>query len=485
MLEHLSRLFKHSVVYGMAETVSRGISFILIFIYVRVLTEADLGIRTAVYVVGAFLGIFYTLGLDNAFLRYFMDEDSIGKKEDVFTTAFYFSALTGIIFLAVSLFFGEPVSRLMTKSGSYEYITRLLFVILIFDAAAIYPTLVLRAENRLKYYSFVAFARFSLFIGLNLVLVWILGRGLKGVFEANLIAVIIISLLMLPLYRTYLRGNISFSILKRMLSFGLPTIFTLLCMRIIDLSDRQLILRLLGENAASELGGYSVAYTLGMVGVMVFVHSFRIAWQPFFLSLKDNSDSRNIFSRVATYYSMFIGMVFLGIALFRREIFMLYAPKLPVSLAGIVPYVSFSYIFFGFYIIMMAGIFIREKTRYLPVVTFTAAALNLGLNFIFIPAFGIIGAAYTTVIAYITMVIIMYVISSKIYMVVYDFKRLGVVLLLTALPLGLSFVFQPEKNVLSIFYRGMLFLIPPAVYLFSNFLLPEERSKLKQVLRLW
>ena len=70
-------------------------------------------------------------------------------------------------FFAVSLFFGEPVSRLLTKSGSYEYITRLLFVILIFDTVVIYPTLVLRAENRLKYYSFVAFARFSLFIGEN------------------------------------------------------------------------------------------------------------------------------------------------------------------------------------------------------------------------------------------------------------------------------------------------------------------------------
>ena len=102
MFGHLGRLLKHSVVYGMAETISRGISFVLVFIYVRVLSEGDLGIRTAVYVASAFLGILYTLGLDNAFLRFFMDEDLADKKKDIFSSAFSFSLLLGIlIFVAV------------------------------------------------------------------------------------------------------------------------------------------------------------------------------------------------------------------------------------------------------------------------------------------------------------------------------------------------------------------------------------------------
>ena len=227
-----------------------------------------------------------------------------------------------------------------------------------------------------------------------------------------------------------------------MLAFGIPTVFTLLCTRVIDLSDRQIILRFLGD---SELGRYSVSYTLGMVGIMVFVNSFRLGWQPFFLSLKDNPNARNLFSRVATYYAMFIGMALLGITLFRKEIFILYASKLPVSLAEIVPFVSCAYVFFGFYIIMLAGIFIREKTWLLPVVTFTGAALNLGLNFIFIPALGIIGAAYSTVIAYFVMVIILYGMSFHVYRVDYEFKRLGVVLLLTTMLIGATELFKKVR----------------------------------------
>ena len=482
MFEHLQRLIKHSAVYGMTETVSRGIGFVLVFIYARLLTDTEIGIRSSIYSTAALLGIVYTLGLDNAFLRYYMDEEFENKKEEVFSTAFYFSTFIGVFFLAAAMLYSEPLSFLLTKSSSFEYITRLIFIILIFDTIVIYPTLILRAENRLVYFSLIALARFILFIFMNLTLVWMIGRGLKGVFEANFIVVILLSILLLPVYRNYLRLRISPFILKRMLIFGIPTIFTVLCMRVIDFSDRFVILYLLGEKGAAELGGYSVAYTLGMVGIMVFVNSFRLAWQPFFLSHKNNPDAGNLFSRVATYYSIFIGFVFLGITLFRREIFALYASKnFKLSLSEIVPFVSCAYIFFGFYIIMLAGIFIREKTKVLPLVTFTGAALNLGLNFIFVPVFGVIGAAYTTVIAYVSMVIFMYIISRRVYRVHYEFKRLGVVFVLTGFPILLSCIFQPDGNVIWFFYRCILCMIPVAVYLFSGFLFPEERKLLRRL----
>lgn len=481
MFEHLRRLFRHSVVYGLAETISRGTGFVLGFIYLRVLSQNDVGIRTAVYGVSALIAVFYTFGLDNAFLRYFMDKELADKKREIFSNAFYFSALLGFLFLSIAFVHDDFISSIMTKNSSYTTIVRLLFIILIFDNIVIYPTLVLRAENRLAYFSLIAFSRFFLFIFLNLLLVWVFKRGLTGVFGVNLIVVIIISVILIPVFRTYLCAGISFSILKRMLAFGVPTIFTILCMRVIDLSDRLFILYMLGESGKTELGKYYAAYTLGMVGLMVFVNSFRLAWHPFYLSIKDNPDTRELFSRVATYYFMFIGMIFLGIALFREEIFTLYAPpQYPVSLSVIVPVISLAYVFFGFYIIMLAGIFVREKTRYLIIVTFVAASANVGLNMIFIPAFGIIGAAYATVIAYIIMAIMMYMISHNLYQVNYDFKRIGVVLLITTIPIGLTLVFEPELSLGNIFFRGALFMFPPSVYLFSDFLLPEERSRFKE-----
>jgi len=358
----------------------------------------------------------------------------------------------------------------------------LLFIILILDTIVIYPTLVLRAENRFIYYSLISLLRFFLFVFFNLVLVWYYNRGLKGVFEANLIVVLIVFSLLLPVYRKYFSGKISFEILKKMLLFGVPTIFTILAIRIVDLADRRIILYYLGD---SQLGQYAVPYTLGMVGIMVFVNSFRIAWQPFFLSLKSIPEVKSIFSRIATYYAMFICMIFLVMVLFRNEIFSLYdiTNKFPVSLSNIIPYVAFSYIIYGFYIIMLAGVFIEEKTKYLPLAALTGAALNVGLNIIFIPEFGIIGAAYTTIIAYAVMVTILYFISRYIYLVEYEFKRLGAVFIFTAVPIGFSFLYQPDGMVTRFLFKCVLCIIPLIMYYFSNFLKREEKHYILQMIR--
>ncbi len=481
MFGHLKRLFKSSIVYGLSETISRGTSFVLMFMYLRIpLTDSEIGIRASLYVASAFLGLFYTLGLDNAFLRYFMDEELKDKKDRILSTAVYFTGLTGLLFFIISVSLGSEISLIITESGSHVYITRMLFIILILDSIVMYPSLVLRAEDRYVYYSMISFARFILFILLNLILVWYLDRGVKGVFEANLIVVSIVFLLLLPVYRRYFSGRISFPIMKRMFLFGIPTVFTLLAMRIIDFSDRRIILHILGE---AKLGQYAYSYTLGMVGIMVFVNSFRIAWQPFFLSLKTNTEVKSILSRVATYYTMFICLIFLAMVLFRNEVFMIYAPDRLVSLSNIIPYVAFSYIIYGFYIIMLPGVFFREKTIYLLLATIIAAIVNLGLNFIFIPLFGIIGAAYTTIIAYLIMVVIFYFVSRYIYLVEYEIGRIGLVFLFTALPIGFSFLYQPELIAVKLIYNCILCMIPPVIYYFSNYMRPEEHEYLYKTLK--
>ncbi|MFC1606337.1 lipopolysaccharide biosynthesis protein [Candidatus Latescibacterota bacterium] len=479
MFAHLSRLLRHSVVYGMSETISRGTGFVLIFIYARLLTDSDIGIRTLVYGASSFVTLFYTLGLDNAFLRYFMDKENEHLKDRVLSTAFLFTVCAGTCFFMSAFFFSETFSSIIVRNESYSYIIRLIFTVMLLDTAVIYPMLILRAERRLAYYSLVSLSRFVLFISLNLILVWWLDRGLKGIFEANLVTVAIIVMLLSPVMKEYFTGRLSLKLLKRMLLFGIPTIFTMLFMRVIDISDRYLVEHFVDKAA---VGRYHVAYMLGMVGIMVFVNSFRTAWHPFFLSLKDSPEAGKLFARVATYYAVFICMVYLGIILFRQEIFQFYAPQHPVGLSDIIPFVSLAYLLYGFYIIMLAGIFIREKTKFLPLAPMAGALLNVGFNIFLIPRYGIIGAAITTVIAYCTMVFILFAISRKVYRVSYEYGRLGFVLLMTALLIGIEALFDPGSNVMRYTMKISILFVPPLVYWYSGFLRVEERKKVVQMI---
>ncbi|MBN1294404.1 MAG: oligosaccharide flippase family protein [Candidatus Latescibacteria bacterium] len=481
MFDHLKRLFKHSVIYGLSETISRGTGFILLLIYLRILDADDIGTRSLVYAAAGFVTLFYTLGLDNAFLRYFMDKKYSEEKSTIFSTALLFTFFMGFLFFTGTWIFDVTVSSWITKNSTHTYIVHLIFAVLVFDTVVIYPTLVLRAENRMNYFTLVSMLRFVLMIGLNIIVVWYLQRGLKGIFETNLIVVILVAGVLIPIFRNYLRFNFSFRIFKILFQFGVPTIFTLFFMRIIDFSDRYLIAYFFGAEGTTAVGYYTPSYTLGMVGIMVFVNSFRLAWQPFFLSVKDNPDARQLFSKVATYYSIFIGMVFLGMTLFREEIFREYtAGKFPVSLSGIIPFVALAYLLYGFYFIMLAGIFIREKTKYLPIAPISGALLNLGLNFIFIPKFGIIGASYTTVIAYATMVIILFIISRKIYTVSYEYYRIGVVFFVTSLMIAVSLFVRIDSAIPHYLFTVLLLLVPPVIYWFCGFLKAEEMARIKK-----
>ena len=211
---------------------------------------------------------------------------------------------------------------------------------------------------------------------------------------------------------------------------------------------------------------------------------FQYAWQPFFLTVKDSPDAKTMFSKVATYYAVFIGMVFLVVTLFREEIFVLYTSgKSQVTFAGIIPFVALAYILYGFYFIMLAGVFIRKKTIFLPLAPITGAALNVGFNFIFIPKYGIFGAAYTTIIAYLAMVVIVFVISRKIYHVRYEYKRLAGVFIITGGLIALSLGIDVTSGITGFIFRGMLCMIPPVIYWFGGFLTQAERNRVSSILK--
>ncbi len=473
MINHLARLLKHSAIYGLAETISRGTGFLLLFLYLRILTDGEIGIRAAIYVAAAFIGLFYTLGLDNAFLRYYMDDELAEKKREVFSTAVYFTLVIGCIFFFIVWFKTSAASVIITEKPEYIYATRLLFFVMIIDNIVIYPSLVLRAENRFLYYGLISLARFFLFIILNMIFVWWLGRGVNGILEANCIVVMIVLALFIPIFMKNMVPGISLPMLRKMLMFGVPTVFTVLSMRVIDFADRRIILSVLGEDM---LGLYTPAYTLGMVGIMVFVNSFRIAWQPFFMSIRKHPEQKDVFAKIATYYGLFVGFVLLGMTLFRREIFMLYAPGKPQFLSGIIPLVAFSYILYGCYLIMLPGVFFREKTIFLPVATITGAVVNIGLNLLFIPRYGVFGAAYTTIIAYGIMIIILYAVSRFLYRIKYELKRIGAIYSVIAVMICVSVIIRPIGVIQGVLYNLCIFMVTFGIIWYGGILDKKERA---------
>jgi O-antigen/teichoic acid export membrane protein len=80
---------------------------------------------------------------------------------------------------------------------------------------------------------------------------------------------------------------------------------------------------------------------------------------------------------------------------------------------SITPIVAFSIIFYGFGEIFALMLLLYKKSVLYSIVGGLAAVINFGLNIVLIPIYGILGAAISTLIAYIFYFIFMYYQTTK------------------------------------------------------------------------
>jgi O-antigen/teichoic acid export membrane protein len=224
--------------------------------------------------------------------------------------------------------------------------------------------------------------------------------------------------------------------------------------------------------------------------MMLFVSVFEYAWKPFYLSHYDDKDAKQLFARVLTYFTLASAAVFLVTGMFIEYIVQMpfiggkfIKPEYWVGM-GIIPIILGGYFFNGLYNNFAAGFQINKKTEYLPIAIGISAIINIGLNFLLIPVFSYWGAAWATLIAYFCSAVILYLFARKIYPIVYEWKRVGIIISTAIIIYSASMVLTSEMSLSISFLFRMIaiiifFLLLYAFKIFS----PAELRRLKQMLR--
>jgi len=99
---------------------------------------------------------------------------------------------------------------------------------------------------------------------------------------------------------------------------------------------------------------------------------------------------------------------------FSKEIFRIFVGGVYSQGMIIVPVIAFSYLLYGIADIFNAGLYIKSKTEYLALITLFPFILNILLDIIFIPEYGIIAAAYSTLISYLLLAILSFFFTERI-----------------------------------------------------------------------
>lgn len=209
--------------------------------------------------------------------------------------------------------------------------------------------------------------------------------------------------------------------IKFCLSFSLPLIFHGVGHLIFNQSDRIMLKNMHGDEI---LGVYSVAFSLCSVLTIIF-NSLNVAWVPFYFDYKKVENSKEIISHSKRYIKFFT-LLSIGFLLLYTDVYKLMAPPEYYSGITIIPLFVLSNYFSFMYLFPVNFEFFKKKTKIIPFATFIAAAINIIINLILIPKYGILGAAIGTVLAHVLLYIFHEIVARQIGKNEYEYKKSGI-----------------------------------------------------------
>jgi len=464
MFDKIKALSKETLIYGTNTIVGRFLNFLFVPLYTNVFAPGEFGIIANIYAYIAILNVFFTIGLESGYFRFASTLEEGSSKENFthpFTGIFINSLfLSGILFI-----FAGSLNNLFLVDESRVYLIRYIAVILFFDAISIVPFAYLRLQHKAALFVTLKILNIIINVSLNFILILVLKWGIESVLISNIIASVITFITVFPIiYKNFsLRFNINLA--RELLKFSLPYIPAGISSNLVQVINRPMLYAMTGD--ANSVGIFQANYKLGIF-MMLFVSMFEFAWRPFFMQNFKMPEAKKLFAKIMTIFVIVGSFIFIILSLFIEDIV-----KIPLfgrgTLVGkaywsgliIVPIILFAYLLYGMYINLMAGIYIEKKTKYLPFITGGAALTNIIINLLLIPSLGIFGAAVSSLLSYLAMLIGIFIVSQKYYPINYEYSRIFSIFLIIGV-IFFSNLYLFGNNLIA-----KIFLL--AAYIFSIF----------------
>jgi O-antigen/teichoic acid export membrane protein len=428
LIEKIRRLLKDSFIYGLERYLAAFAGVFLVPVYTRIFAPDDYGVIEIISTIISMVFSFAVLGLDSALAFYFYDAKNEGERRILSSSSFIFR-LGFIVLLVVILFAAAgPVSGWFLKSSGDAVYLKIAFLTLPFTVITNFCLDLLRFRLKPLQYSIVSLGITLTGICLSVYLVVFLRWGFYGVFGAQVITGCIFAMVSLWMNRQHVSFAFSTDAMKKMLKYGLPLVPAGASLWITSFSDRFFITHYCSLH---EVGLYSIGYKLSMLLSLVTA-AFQMAWGPFAFSIKDEPDARDFYAAVLTYYYGITTFCALILSVFSREILLVFTTDAYADGYRVVGILVFSVIFTGVYYIFAIGVNLTRKTAHIGWTNGVAAGLNVILNVILVPRYGIIGAAVSGLSAQLVSAGLLYFISQRVFPVQYEMMKIGKITLLAA-----------------------------------------------------
>ena len=467
----LRRLGRHSAIYGLGGLVSRVLATILLPLYTHYLPPDAYGRVEIVTAATAVLAIVLQMGIASAFFRFYFDAKEPPEKLTVVRTSFWFTMAMATVGLVLGVVFAGAISHWIGL-GNDPWLVRAGAVGLWAQTNYQQLTNLFRAEERSTAFAIASVTNVVVTVVAMVVFVAVFHWGAIGLVVGNFTGTLVVYIALVA-YRTEQLGlEFDSTLFRGMQRFGMPLVPSALALWAINFVDREFLVWYTNK---AEVGVYSAAVKIASVITFVMI-AFRTAWPAFAYSIEDDREAKRTYAFVLTYLLAFASWVALALgALAPWWTRLLTAPHYQRAEKG-VALLAFAGAVYAGYTVLAIGSGRARRTQLNWVVTGVGAAANVGLNFWLIPRWGMVGAAISTLAAYVILFIGMTWYAQSVYPVAYQWRRV-----VTAVGAAAALTVAARAAQLSAVPSLLLVCAYPLALAVLGFYLPAERARLRRL----
>ncbi len=432
MLQNIKQVFRHTIIYGFGNVSIKLIGLVLIPLYTNpaFFSVKDFGAISLLEVTSQLLVAILGLSVYQALTRWFWDKNYLNQQKSLFYTVLMFNMLF-IIFIGVPfLSFSKYFSQILFSDVSYDYVLKVLYVSVFLQVISQTVFTLMKLQSKSVLYSVTNIVKLFITLGLTIYFVVYLKRGIKGIFEAQVLGYI-------PYYAIvtgYVLKNISFRFnwdaLKELIIYSLPLMLGAVSGTILTIFDRYTLNYMA---TLDDVGIYSLGYKFANTIKIVLVASIQLAVSPIIFQKMNDSDNKRFYSKLMTYQAFIVVIAVLFFTLFGYELIQIFTSNnIYLKAVYVIPVISVSILFGMLKDTALTGLQIVKKTGIIGISILIVSLLNMGLNILLVPYLKIHGASLSTLLSQIIFFIIIYKSAQKHYPIPYELRKILLLVLVIA-----------------------------------------------------
>lgn len=472
------RLLAGGAAYQASSIASAAFALVTLPLYTRALSRADFGVAETLLTFIILASILLRFGLGEALVRFHFqtppeDRDRLART----TTAAVLLATTATALLAATL--AGPLSSLVLGFEEAGLMRIAVLGLWAFTNLEVAYAL-LRVEERRRAYLTASLCNVVLSVALTVTLVVALDQGARGYLAGNYVASVAV---LLALWWT-LRGRIGVRLgrdrmpLAPLLRFGMPTVPADATVFALNVVDRAYLLR---TQSAAAAGLFALSVKLA-TAVILAVRGFQLAWPPLAYSIGDDRQAGRFYAAVTTWYVVATGLVVAGLTLLGRWVVRLLAAPEYFEAHEALPWVALGWAMYGLFLVLVTiGGRVGVTTRTFPA-ALAGVLVNVLALVVLVEPLGIAGAGIALCISYGVMLVVLHLMTRRLFAVPFEWARLAHAVFLLAGVGVAGELLLPDAGASGFVLRALALGALPLLFVVTRFASPAEVAGLRDLL---